>query len=889
MHGHQQVDEPRTAEKPIRGARTLDDSRASVGSPAIVGSRMTGRSHTKGDHRMTAPMEWVRDTAVEREAGGELAQILGDDVRLEHLRYKPGYSLFARVVPAEQGPPRWLVLFDPEARDKISKLRRAAKRSGIGLVDATVPRHPDCTLLSGPIGVDLRLRRRLRAVRGLLHRDGTPRGHVLAYNPWKRLVQIVDSPRVDGEVVAAGEVVVKVSAPDGDAADEAVVRVLRDLAGQGVPVLEPCAAPAPGVQIFPVMPGGDLARALGAAGGVGGGTGVEGGAGGDDGAGSASSRLLTATAEALAALHAADRGRVDLALGSAGPLCEVDPAARVAGARDAIVSLAPALITAFDAVARTVLRSIADAPTVVLHGDFSTDQVLVGEKVLADARDSADDKIPAGEQTPAGDQVLLNDFDRVGAGSPGFDLGSFAAVELLADRAATIDPFLDAYASAGGSPPSDVHVWTALHLLLRCIEPVRDLAPDHVGEVERRISLAAELVGAEDLVGEGSRPTPASQPTDVARPESASRPAAGAAARRASRRTSRPLLPDSVETVDGTIAVGRAWPSADGAQLFEGRDGAGRLRAGTCAADGGVRLLPHATDERLPGLRSGGELLVHRAGRRAVVRETADDAPGGVVYVKHLRPKKVARVAEASETAGRLARAAGFAAPEVLSTDQHSLTLSSAPGMPVADLAVRADLTAWQVMWETWLEHWPRLVRSTGGEADVHDAGAEAEVVATWARHLTDYDPLGWCDSRAGRSMRTHYLAAADDVALALRKRTGGLGISHRDLHDGQMLFDPETVALSLLDFDTLAYAEPELDLGNLIAHMRLRNHQGLLGEQARNIALTAVDRAAEVLEADGARLEAYTRASALRLVGVYAFRPQWRALAQSWCEKLVG
>ncbi|MGO1899076.1 MAG: phosphotransferase family protein, partial [Brevibacterium yomogidense] len=538
---------------------------------------------------MTAPLEWVRDAAVEGEAGSELAQILGADVRLEHLRFKPGYSLFARAIPDAQGPPRWLVLFDPEARDKISKLRRAAKRSGISLVDTPVPRHPDCTLLSGPIGADLRLRRRLRAVRGLVHRDGTPLGRVLAYNPWKRLVQIVESPRVDGEVVVEGEVVVKVSAAEGDAADEAVVRVLRDLAAQGVPVLEPCAAPAPGVQIFPVMPGGDLARALGATGAQ-----VRAAAGAD------CARLLTQTAEALAALHTADRRRVDLALESTGPLCEIDSAARVAGARDAIVALAPALVAAFDAVAVAVLRSLEDAQPVVLHGDFSTDQVLLG------------------------DRVLLNDFDRVCAGAPGFDLGSFAAVELLADRAATIDLFLDAYASAGGRTPSDVHVWTALHLLLRCIEPMRDLVPDHVAEVERRLSLAGELVGSTDLVGAGSRP----------RARSVSAAGSGPAVGTATRRASRPQLTHSVEAADGIVAVGRAWPSADGTQLFEGRDEAGRLRAGTFAEDGGIRLLPHATDERLPGLRPGGELLVHRAGRRAVVRETADDAPGGVVYVK---------------------------------------------------------------------------------------------------------------------------------------------------------------------------------------------------------------------------------------------------------------
>ncbi len=789
--------------------------------------------HPHSDESRT--WDWVRGAAVDGEAGSELARLLGDDVRLEHLRYKPGYSLFARVIPTAGGSPRWMVLFAPDAQDKIAKLRRAAARSDIDLVDTPVPDHPACTLLSGPVGADLRLRRRLRSVRGLVDRDGAPRGRVLAYNPWKRVVQLVESPRVGGEVVAQGEVVVKVSAPEGDSAAEAVVRVLRDLAAQGVPVLEPQGVPVPGVQLFPVVRGGDLGGALDRA------------AGDEQPAAADCARLLTETAGALAALHAADRSLVDLALESMGPLHEIDPAARLTGARDAIAALTPALVAAFDAVASAVLRAVEEARSVVLHGDFSTDQVLVG------------------------DRVLLNDFDRVCAGAAGFDLGSFAAVELLAGRAATVDPFLDEYASAGGTVPTDLRAWTALHVLLRSIEPVRDLAPDHVDEAARRIALAGELVeesvGTEDLGGRGAAPS------------------AGAPARRASR----PLLEDTVATTDGRVAVGRAWPGADGTQLFEGRDEEGRLRAGTFAADGSISLLAHATDARLPGLRPGGELLVHRAGRRAVVRETADDAPGGLVYVKHLRPKKVAGVAEASETAGRLARAVGFSAPEVLAVDQHSLTLSAVPGVPVADLAARTDLSAWQRMWEVWLEHWPRLVRSTGEAAGVHDAGAEAEVVATWARHLTDYDPLGWCDSRAGRSLRTLYLAAADDAAYALRKRDGGLALSHRDLHDGQMLFDSATGALSLLDFDTLAYAEPELDLGNLIAHMRLRHHQGLMGAQARDIALAAVDRAAGCLDADEARLEAYTRSSALRLVGVYAFRPRWRTVAQSWCEGLVG
>ncbi|GAA4515436.1 phosphotransferase [Brevibacterium yomogidense] len=866
---------------------------------------------------MSAPLAWVRATGSADGTGGELAQILGAEARLEHLRYKPGYSLLARVVPTDNGPPSWFALFAPEARDKVSKLRRGAKKSGIPLIDIPMPRHPEVTLLSGPIGADLRLRRRLRAVRGLVDRAGTPKGQVLAYNPWKRIVQVVDSPRVDGDVAADGEVIAKVSAGWAAEADDAVARVLADLAVQGVPVLEPVAVPTPGTQLLPYVRGGDLARLLEGASAAGApaaevltdGTSVGGVS--MDGARDRTA-LLAETGEALALLHGAGRARVERALGDSGPLRTVDAAARLAGARNAVATAAPHLRNAFDRVADAVADAWEDTGPVLLHGDFSTDQVLVG------------------------DRILLNDLDRVCVGAAGFDLGSFAAVELLADRAHTIDPFITAYAQVSGQSPVGVYGWTALHVLLRCTDPVRDLMPGHIDEVARRIELAEDLVD-----GAGS-------------PRAAGRRSARGTARRMS---SRPLLPPTLVTPAGELDVARAWPAADGTQRFEGRDADGRLRAGTLSADGDVAVLPFATDDRLPGLSAAGlglstaglqcgELLVHRVGRRAVVRRAAadgmqgdtatDGAHEGAAFVKHVRSAKVVPVVEATKIAGRLARAVGFSAPEVVTADAHSLTVTAVPGVPLLDVAQEKDLGAWRAAWETWRDQWPRLVRSApsvqsgpdqlpdGGPVDgpgdgpgevptdgpgarpragmlgVHDGDSEAEVVATWTRHLLDFDPLGWDDDRSGRALKRAYLAATEDVEIALRegarhtsKRAGrgptaGRGIAHRDLHDGQMLVDPATGALGLLDFDTLAYAEPELDLGNLISHMRLRHRQGALGLRARNIALAAIDRAADTMELDENRLRVYTRASALRLVGVYAFRPQWRDLARELCESLV-
>ncbi|RIK16136.1 MAG: hypothetical protein DCC50_05995, partial [Acidobacteria bacterium] len=192
-------------------------------------------------------------------------------------------------------------------------------------------------------------------------------------------------------------------------------------------------------------------------------------------------------------------------------------------------------------------------------------------------------------------------------------------------------------------------------------------------------------------------------------------------------------MPPTVAAGGDVVTVVRAWPGKDDAVTVEGRDQHGRLRAGTVARDGAARLLPHGVDRRLPALAAlverargeeDGRLVVHRAGRRAVVRHA-----GG--YTKVVRPGRAASVAAASRTGGELASRAGLAAPEVLHEDDSTVTCDVLPGRPVHELSGEPG---WAGVWQVWAESWTRLqgLDARSGLSP-HTDDDEAQVLRTWA------------------------------------------------------------------------------------------------------------------------------------------------------------
>lgn len=330
------------------------------------------------------------------------------------------------------------------------------------------------------------------------------------------------------------------------------------------------------------------------------------------------------------------------------------------------------------------------------------------------------------------------------------------------------------------------------------------------------------------------------------------------------------------------LVVRRSWPGKNGERIYECRDSLQRIRAVKEDPEFGVKLAPYAKDHKLPSLQPGGELIVHRAGKRAVERTS-----GG--FVKHLRAGKSADVAAATATMGALAGAAGFSVPEVLETTDHSVTLSTVPGLPMLDL----DQDCWELGWDEWSGAWAHMVQSDVGGSDtwgMHDSAAEADVVATWFANVREYDPGELVDRFADRLTEVEGRVRED--LLTLNDPARGIARSapvpaHRDLHDGQMLFDCGNRRVGLLDFDTAVLADRELDLANLDVHVDLRVMQGLISAERAYVARVAIAEAARLVGADAQRMDVYREATRARLVCVYAFRPQWVPVAERLLDQL--
>ncbi|WP_159500665.1 phosphotransferase family protein [Microbacterium sp. 18062] len=349
-----------------------------------------------------------------------LAEAAGETVGVTRMRYKPGASIALAV--DDGGERRWIAAYaDPV---KLQKTRRRAQRAGYDVVPV---RGVDGGL-SGPAYADRELVSTVHRLRRT-HPELVDDAVILRHNPHRRLV------------LRAGRKVVKIAA---EAPTAGRIAVLSTLAAAGVPVLVPD-APAPGVTTTSWWGDGDLASAP-------------------------SPDAAAAAGAALAALH-----RVDAVRPPAGSAAEPRTAIR------ALAVLSPAAAERAAALALALAALPAGGPAVMLHGDLTADQVLVG-----------------------GEGVRLIDFDRLGSGPPERDLGSFVAGERLRARAdgrspADADrlcaPFLDAYRAAGGSPDDDaVRRWTAAAVLLRAAEPFRQARPDWRTGIEAALDVAEEAL-----------------------------------------------------------------------------------------------------------------------------------------------------------------------------------------------------------------------------------------------------------------------------------------------------------------------------------------------------------------------------------------------------------
>ena len=341
-----------------------------------------------------------------------LADAIGEPLRVTRRRWKRGADV---VVAYESSDgPAWIASYADTA--KLGKTRERAARVGVELRE-----HPSLHAVSGPVLADRELSPSLRRL-GQSDPGLLASSRVLRHNPHRRLV-LDDGARV-----------VKIVAQGAAAATAEAARVQSALADQGVPVLVPTLL-GWGAAWTPRWGEGDLAER----------------------------RCVDAAATAgaaLARLHTVRGVRVPA--GSPGEL---------ATAMRALVDLVPDLSARLARLgaALGVAGRGASSRSVVVHGDFSADQVLVG------------------------DGVRLIDFDRVRADEPERDLGGLLAAE--PDGSSLAGALLDAYRAAGGAVDEEaLRRRTVESVLLRAVEPFRTAQPDWRERVEAAVARAEEVL-----------------------------------------------------------------------------------------------------------------------------------------------------------------------------------------------------------------------------------------------------------------------------------------------------------------------------------------------------------------------------------------------------------
>ena len=314
----------------------------------------------------------------------------------------------------------------------------------------------------------------------------------------------------------------------------------------------------------------------------------------------------------------------------------------------------------------------------------------------------------------------------------------------------------------------------------------------------------------------------------------------------------------------------RAWPEADGAVVFEAVDADGLLRAGRVDRAGARRLAPYAADPDLPGLSPalaadlGGRLVVHRLGRRAVV-------VGERLVRKLVRPGRADRLCP--PRARRAFGGAGLRVPEVVGRGSDHVDLELVPGRPLHELG-DAGLAGWRRLARVW----PDVVRDAAAGLPEHTGAHEAGVLHRWLVRTRAAGALDVLDAVGGQGRIER---SVERACAALDEDRGPAVAAHRDLHDGQLLWDG--CDLSLIDLDTAATAEAALDLGNLAAHADLARVTGRLGAAAHDRVLGLLDDVAARLPTASRRLRAYTDAARLRLALVHVFRPGAGAWLAAW------
>jgi len=155
----------------------------------------------------------------------------------------------------------------------------------------------------------------------------------------------------------------------------------------------------------------------------------------------------------------------------------------------------------------------------------------------------------------------------------------------------------------------------------------------------------------------------------------------------------------------------------------------------------------------------------------------------------------------------------------------------------------------------------------------VHTANDEFALVESWTSWMRGIEPA------MARPLARGFAALA-----AAMPRTVPTTFAHRDFYDRQVLLDGSRSWL--LDVDTACTGDPELDLGNFLAHLFLRGLQWERVAAHRELEAAALDAYGSRARRDVTHW--YRRASLLRLSCVYQLRPRWRPVVTALLDEAM-
>jgi Ser/Thr protein kinase RdoA (MazF antagonist) len=175
--------------------------------------------------------------------------------------------------------------------------------------------------------------------------------------------------------------------------------------------------------------------------------------------------------------------------------------------------------------------------------------------------------------------------------------------------------------------------------------------------------------------------------------------------------------------------------------------------------------------------------------------------PCGTAIVKQYDSDRASRVA--TRVAALSNGPAEPMTPHVLAVlpDIRTVVLSDIPGVALAESFAAAPRAGRAI--GAWHDFWRR---GTPSELSTHTAGRELEVLDAWRARATP--------------------AMADHVARLRRQldqvQWAASTVVHRDLYEHQVMVGDR---IGLIDLDDAALGPPELDVGNLLAHLHLLSH----------------------------------------------------------------